>query len=81
VAPARQPLSQEAPLSQDAACGADPEFLQLLDLVAGPGDELVEPPGVDPRVGVGPGPQRAPAGRLALDTQPQDLEFFQVTQR
>jgi hypothetical protein len=38
-------------------------------------------PGVEPRVDVGQGPQRAPAGRLTLDAQPQHLQFLQVAQR
>ena len=61
-------------MADDAARGADPEFFELAGLAASPGDELVQVPGVEPGVGVRLGPQRAPAGCLALDAQLADAE-------
>jgi hypothetical protein len=68
-------------LADDAARGADRELFELVGLAPGPRDELVKAPGVEPRVGVRLGQQRAPAGRLTLDAQPQQFEFLQVAQR
>jgi hypothetical protein len=42
VAPARQPLSQDAPLSQDTACGADPVLARLAGyLTSGRHDAII----------------------------------------
>lgn len=49
-------------MGDDAVCGADPELFELIGLAPGPGDELVQAPGVEPRVGVRLSAQRAPAG-------------------
>ena len=49
---------------EDVRRGADAEFLQELSLGLRAGAQLVQAAGVEPRVGAGLGPQRAPARPL-----------------
>ena len=66
-------------LADDTARGVEPELFELIGLAAGPGDKFIQPLGVEPHVGTRQGSQRTPARRLALDTQPQEFQFFQIT--
>ena len=62
------------------AGGGHPEVLKDICLPPGPGDELVQAPWVEPRVGVRQGPQGAPARGLSFHAEPKHFQFFQVAE-
>src|SRR5580692_8575144 len=64
----------------DLRRGPDPETFEQVPLAAGAGDQLVQPPDCEPAVPVGRHPQRAPAGGLALDAEPEELQLLQVAE-
>ena len=62
------------------AGGDHPEVLKGICLPPGPGDEFVQAPEVEPRVGVRQGPQGAPARGLSFHAEPQHFQFFEVAE-
>src|SRR5580704_14903783 len=63
-------------IPDDAARGADPEFVELIGLALGPGDELVQVPGVGSVSASAWAPQSTLAVALPLDAQLEQLQFF-----
>jgi hypothetical protein len=60
--------------------GVYPEVLDKVGLPPGPGDEHVQAPWVEARVGVRQSPQGAPARGPSFHAEPQHLQFFEVAE-
>src|SRR5436305_12608868 len=67
--------------ADDLIGGPDTEVFEKVRLAPRPGDEFVQPGGIEPLVGFRESSQRTPARGLALHAEPQQFQLFQAAER